>query len=372
MAATLNIALYSPYVPEHVGGGERYFFQVAATASKLGHKVTVLLRTHSKTPDEVRKKYSDLFGFDLNAVQFTQTSIGTSASFWKKLKETAAYDVFYYVTDGSLFFSLAKKNILHIQFPFSFPMKGLLNRIKLSNWSLKNSNSQFTRNVIQRFWNTTVQYVHYPCVDTTKFVPQKKEHIILSVGRFFSGEQSKMHCKRQDVMVDAFRSLSHEPTMKGWKLILAGDVDPGLDNEQYARNVAKSAAGYPIEILHKVSFSELLKLYGSASLYWHAAGYGVDENIEPTKVEHFGIAPLEAMSAGAVPLVVAKGGLPEIVENQLNGYLWDTISELQRATLHLAEDVQLRQKMSLHARERAEDFGVHQFEQVLKEMLSAA
>lgn len=370
MATPLNIALYSPYVPKHAGGGERYFFQVAASAVRMGHSVTVLVSGAEVSSTELREKYSSVFGLDLAGVRFSGTTLGSGASFFSKLRETARYDVLYYLTDGSLFFSLAKKNILHIQFPFAFPKKRMIERLKLKNWSVKNANSEFTRGVILRAWKTPVQYVHYPPVDSTVFTPRKKEHVILSVGRFFSGERSAMHCKRQDVLVEAFRSLCDRGCLTGWKLVLIGAVEPGLDNEAFAEKVSASAQGYPIEILHDVSFAELSSRYGSASMYWHAAGYGVDEYLEPTKVEHFGIAPLEAMAAGAVPLVVAKGGLRETVEHENSGFLWKTREDLEEATIRLAEDEELLRRMSVEARKRAQFFNLARFEHVLAEMLN--
>lgn len=370
MATPLTIALYSPYVPKHAGGGERYFFQVAASAVQLGHAVTVLVSDEEVSSIELRKKYSSVFGLDLKGVRFAKTGLGAGASFFFKLRETARYDVLYYLTDGSLFFSLAKKNILHIQFPFSFPKKGIIERMKLKNWSIKNANSEFTRGVILRSWKTPVQYVHYPPVDTTVFAPKKKEKVILSVGRFFSGERSAMHCKRQDVLVEAFRALCDRGRLHGWKLVLIGAVEPGLDNEIYAEKISAAAKGYPIEVLHDVSFSDLTEHYASASLYWHAAGFGVDEYLEPTKVEHFGIAPLEAMAAGAVPLVVAKGGLRETVEHESSGFLWKTLEDLEEATIRISEDADLLKRMSLAARERSQFFSLARFEQVLADMLN--
>ena len=370
MESPLTIGLYSPYVPEHCGGGERYFFQVACSAVAIGHRVIILVSSHPFHPDELRKKYESAFGLDLSGVEFQATSIGTSSPWWKKLKETRQFDVLYYLTDGSLFFSLAKKNIVHIQFPFTFSQKGLLNRLKLLNWSIRNANSAFTKRIVSRAWKTTIQFVHYPAIDTRLFLPAKKEQTILSVGRFFSGEKSGLHCKRQDLMVEAFRHLIDSNQLSGWKLVLIGSIDPGEDNVAYAQKVHDRSKSYPIKIFHEADFSLLKKYYGQAKIYWHAAGVEVDEEKEPTKVEHFGIAPLEAMSAGAVPVVVAKGGLKESVRSGVDGYLWNSVSELEDRTMELVHDEGLLHKMSDSARKRANQFGLERFSQTLQDMLS--
>lgn len=276
-----RIGLYSQYVPEHSGGGERYFFSVAEIASQQ-HDVTVLVRSDMEE-DKIREKYEKAFQFDLSQVHFKRTSIGTDKSFLKKILETAKYDVLYYLTDGSLFFSLAGKNILHIQFPFTFPLTGFVNRLKLMNWSIRNANSQFTQKTVEKAWNTKIQFVHYPYVDSTVFKPMEKEKIILSVGRFFTGEKSAVHCKRQDVLVHAFRKMSNEDHAKGWKLVLIGSIDPGEDNERYAQEVANLAKDYPVKIIHDATFDLLRQYYAHASIYWHAAGFGIDEDKEPKK-----------------------------------------------------------------------------------------
>lgn len=365
----MNIALFSPYVPEHSGGGERYFFSVCEVLSKY-HHVTVLVKDQHVNEQEIKEKYSKLFTLDLSNIHVKSSPIGTSASLVSKLLETLKYDVFYYLTDGSLFFSLSRKNVLHIQFPFTFPKSGFVERLKLFNWGVKNTNSHFTKEAIERSWNTKIGYVHYPFVDPKDFYPMEKEHIILSVGRFFTGKSSAMHCKRQDVLVDAFISLCDEGKAKDWKLVLVGSIDPGKDNEEYANEIAKKAKGYPIKILHKASFDILQKYYGHASLYWHAAGFGVDDFKEPTRVEHFGISVLEAMSSGCVPVVVRKGGMKEIIIDKENGYLFETIEELKTNSYELMQSASKRELMAKEAQKRAQTFSKDRFEKTLLEMIA--
>jgi glycosyltransferase involved in cell wall biosynthesis len=101
-------------------------------------------------------------------------------------------------------------------------------------------------------------------------------------------------------------------------------------------------------------------LYGRARLFWHAAGFGSADS-SPESSEHFGISTVEAMSAGAVPIVINKGGQPEIVEHGVSGFLWNTLDELREYTRLLAADEPLRLRMSNAARERAELFSRSRF-----------
>ena len=75
-------------------------------------------------------------------------------------------------------------------------------------------------------------------------------------------------------------------------------------------------------------FSVIKDLFGKAKIFWSASGYGVDENINPELVEHFGITVVEAMSGATIPLVYDAGGHKEIIENGVNGFLWKDKEEL--------------------------------------------
>ena len=101
-----------------------------------------------------------------------------------------------------------------------------------------------------------------------------------------------------------------------------------------------------IDFIINPSFKELTQLYSLSKIYWHAAGHEVDQEKNPEKTEHFGMTVVEAMASGAVPVVVSKGGLTEIVEDDKNGYLWDSISELVAKTHSLMSSPEILEKLS--------------------------
>ena len=365
-----RVGLYSPYVPDHAGGGERYFFSVAESVSTYADvEIFIPQSFFHENFKKYREKYENTFHLDLKDVQFVSTTIGTHTPFLQKFAETLNYDALFYITDGSFFFSGARRNIVQIQFPFMFSQKGIANRFKLMNWNIKATYSQFTKKVVERTWNTPIQYVHYPYVDLAVFKPEEKEKIILSVGRFFTGEKSGSHCKRQDLVVKMFRRMVDNNEMKGWRLVLIGGVDPGEDNGEYARSVQQLAKGYPVKIFHDAPFDLLRQYYAHASIYWHAAGFGIDQLKFPTKVEHFGLAPLEAMASGAVPIVVNKGGLPEIIEHGVNGFLCETEDDFIGYTRKMIENKNVASKLRIVARQRAGWFSKKRFDKTLKEMI---
>ncbi|MDB6070143.1 MAG: glycosyl transferase group 1, partial [Verrucomicrobiales bacterium] len=112
----------------------------------------------------------------------------------------------------------------------------------------------------------------------------------------------------------------------------------------------------PVSLEPNLPFPELRKAYQSATFFWHAAGYGHDEKKNPADAEHFGMTTVEAMAAGCIPLVINKGGQPEIVEHGVSGFVWDRPDQLLDFTRALARDPGRRAAMSLAARERAASF----------------
>lgn len=369
MSATskiLSVCLISPYVPKHFGGGERYFFSVAEYLSK-GHRVVVGIpsETELSVDDQhlIREAYERFLDLDLQFVEFVATPLFTSQKFLDKVKWTSQFDVMYYVTDGSFFFSLAKRNILHIQVPFKHQLS-LFDRLKLLNWQIKNTNSIFTKQVIERVWETKVSKVHQPFVDTNQFLPGKrKEKIILNVGRFFTG----LHTKRQDVLVKAFKKMckDYPSEMAGWRLILVGPVE----DQEYADRIQEMAQGFPIQIIHNASQEALKNLFSRAKIYWHATGYEVDEYLHPEKMEHFGITTIEAMASGCVPIVINKGGQKEIIEHGVSGYLWNERDALIEKTLACIKEEVDMADIAQHARERASTFSPESFYRKLDTMV---
>ena len=89
-------------------------------------------------------------------------------------------------------------------------------------------------------------------------------------------------------------------------------------------------------------------------------------------MEHFGIATVEAMGAGCVPLVPMSGGLPEIVEHEVSGFLCRDAQALLQHTSRLAGDELLCQKMARAARERSAFFRPETFKQRLSQLVAEA
>jgi len=209
--------------------------------------------------------------------------------------------------------------------------------------------------------------VLYPPVDIEKFTPNiSKENIILSVGRF----DNILNSKKQDILIESFIELYGQGNISDWKLILTGGSLTSPDENTYLHHLKNIAKDYPIEFYPNPSFTEIKNLYEKSKIYWHAAGYNVNQQEHPENTEHFGMAPVESMAAGLVPLVVNKGGLNEIFEDRISGYLWDTPSELVSKTQTLIQDPKLLESLSSQAIIRCRLFSKETFVNNLEKIIN--
>ncbi len=241
---------------------------------------------------------------------------------------TKKYDLIFYLSDGSIPLLGGKKNIIHMQVPFhGVGGRSLENKFKLKTIDQIIVNSQFTKKIIDQEYGVG-SLVVYPPVSLIKSpISITKQPLILSVGRF----EPSLNIKKQDILIQAFKQLS--PKIPNWSLVLAGGAKEGA--MRWVQQLKEMATGFPIEIKPNLTYTELQKLYQQATIYWHAAGYGVDEQKNPELVEHFGITTVEAISAGCLPLVVPKGGQPEIITDST--FHWQTLDELIQKTKSMIE-----------------------------------
>lgn len=337
----MKIGFYNPYF-DGFGGGERYTLTLAGHWSKV-HEVVVFWDDPNILGISEKR-----FGLDLSRIRVVP-NIFKNANIFEKLWKSRQYDLIFFLSDGSVPASFAKHNILHFQVPFP---SILADPFKLNRYDAIICNSQFTKRELDPALGQRASVIYPPVqhVPLSKTVKKKKQ--ILSVGRFTGYHQAK----KQDVLIESFKRGIDKKIFTGWELVLAGGLI--ASDEHYFESVKKSAAGLPIRILPNITNDELIGLYQSSTLYWHAAGYNVTD---PMQMEHFGITTAEAMSAGVVPLVYAAGGQLEIVEPGKNGEIWHTIDELVEKTGTLINDAKTLRALSQSAKERAMDFGEEHF-----------
>jgi len=85
-----------------------------------------------------------------------------------------------------------------------------------------------------------------------------------------------------------------------------------------------------------------------------------DACVVPSRTETLGVVLLEAMAAGCPVVAARSGGIPDIVTDGVNGYLFEPSSVdvgAIDATLRLLEEKQEREVIRQNAREEAERWG---------------
>jgi len=171
----------------------------------------------------------------------------------------------------------------------------------------------------------------YPPVDTHRFETGETQDYFFIVSRLIP-------YKRIDLAVKAFSEL-------GWKLVIAGD---GRDRE-----ALEKIAGTTVRFVGRVNDDDLKR--------WMAGARGF---LFPGE-EDFGIAPLEAMSAGVPVIAYAAGGaLDTVVENETGLFFHEpSVASLKAALEQFATRTWDKQRIRAHA----ETFDVEHFK---REMLA--
>jgi len=234
---------------------------------------------------------------------------------------------------------------------------------RLKSYDIILCNSEFTKKWIKNYWNIDAK-VLYPPVDLLfekyDLSKIKKENWICSVGRFFT----LGHGKKQEVLVEAFKKL-YNKGYKDWQLHLVGGVGNEPSSIEFVKYLKKQTAGYPIYFHFNVPRERVEEILLKSKIYWHATGYGENENKHPIKFEHFGIAPIEAISAGCIPILYKGGGLTEIIKNlglRLKEYVFLNESNLiANSTKFMSKEAKISDFINLHVIKKTKIFSLFSF-----------
>lgn len=274
---------------------------------------------------------------------------------------TKGKDLFINISFMDYSFGNAKKNIYYVHFPTQ-QRTGLFNYVLLlfQKYSLYNylpfllkervqdrlkagiypdmdkrlasydtflTHSEYVADWVEKKWHKKA-IVLYPPVKLLSITDQQiasKKNWIVSVGRFFT----LGHGKKQEVMIEAFK---RSPALnKQYELHLIGGVGKEPSSLRFVQELKEMAKGYPVFFHFNITREEMEDIMLKSKIYWHAGGFGEDREKNPIKFEHFGIAPVEAISAGCIPVLFNGGGLPEIIEKlsiDPNTHLFNSIDEL--------------------------------------------
>jgi len=363
-----QIYIYNPYWST-MGGGEKYVLILAEILSSLVGTCVAILSDQPGISKADLERFSNV---DLSGIEYriihdsnevknitTNSEIFICQSNYRVIKANSSKFVqLLQVPYGTIRPKYIMNKILH-----GHMQEGVKDvyRLKLyansrNNADLVITNSKFVAETLQKNHGIKSQ-VLYPPIQDFQLAGTEKRNIILSVGRFFRGLYND---KRYDILTEAFRQAS-SGALKGWEYHIAGSAASDHETQGMLRLLKEANRDFPIHFHINEPYASLQRLYNEASIFWHAAGYGIDETKTPEKVEHFGMTTVEAMSASCIPVVIERGGQREIVTHGKNGYMWDTLENLIFWTINIVNKRISIEKFREEARNRSLYFGLPGF-----------
>jgi len=180
----------------------------------------------------------------------------------------------------------------------------------------------------KRMYKNRQNYINETCEDEVGFI-KKDDFVITHISNF-------RPVKKVQNIIKAFCKISREVNAK---LLLVGD-GPEIS---WCKIIAEK-----LGIIDKICFAGLreniVPILNISDLY-----------MLPSQSESFGLSALEALSC-SVPVIGTKnGGLPEVVENNISGFLVDPddVDMIAGYALKILADKRLKDRMSNAARQRA-------------------
>ncbi len=389
----MKIGLYIEHgIGDGVGGAELAIAFLASAWSQV-HDVDLI---HHRPP-LTKERLSRFTPDDLSRVTIRclprEGEAGMSRNLFRRFRNardwhrnvSEGYDVFVNCTHWLPCFCHAKVGLLWVLFPIYVrpELSDEVRRLpawkrlrhaayfgtewsqRIRTYQQRTTISEFSRRWTSRRWGVDCDLVPPP-VDVD-FASRQKENVVLSVGRF----STMAHTKKQLEMVQSFRALT-DAGVSGWSYACVGGLNARAENHEYFARVKAAGDTPSISVEANVSHAHVKSLFERARIFWHATGLDDDTSSHPELAEHFGISTVEAMAAGAVPVVINKGGQPEIVQHGQSGFVWNTLDELKEYTRALIHDEDLWQRMSAAARARAQDFSRARFLRDMSERAGVA
>lgn len=388
-----KVLILNPYLST-LGGGEKEMGYFCRCLERYyNYDVTIdILVFNTYGVDVFADDYIEIenlnrqFGIRLKKTHIKKMELPMSTNWMETIqnkrkieKMSKGYDIFVNYMFLSKHIGHAKKNMYYCFFPpkrYTQELRGkgrllgfVYDLLFCATYDVFINISEYTNHWLAVFWGVRKKNkVICPPVFSEKdmkgrYLENRKKNKIVSVGRFFVGT----HSKKQLDMVGFF--IRNADKFADYEYHMVGSVSEREEDLAYLRQVQELAAQAQNVCIHvNCGYEELMTLYQEAKIFWHATGYGIDENKEPEKMEHFGITTVEAMSFGVVPVVINKGGQRETVEEGVSGYRWETEKECVDKTFRLMTDDPLRKRMAQEAVRQAKKYSVEEFEKQNREV----
>ncbi len=347
-----QLVVYSPY-PLTPGGGERLLFEVASHFSTLVGPPNVVLATPYRYSSTRTRQLEATFGFE--------DVIGSTSP----LDELDPDDCLFSLVIGNAVVppieAFGARSAYHIQFPF-WVSDALIEARR--DWLGGYDEIWVYSEFVRRNVNGLLRHyeIHAPPIrlidahavwsDASAGLPWPQRRTILSVGRFFAGG----HNKRQDVVIEAFRRIVEKGDADDLELALAGSIHPSPEGRRRLHELQRMVEGLNATFYPNIGRADLAALYERSAVLIHAAGFGVDADEFPERLEHFGITPIEAASFGCIPVVYGAGGPKEVVHRLGADTAFSTTEECVAIVTGLLRDPERATALSAHIRQSCQAY----------------
>ncbi|MBI4744263.1 MAG: glycosyltransferase family 4 protein [Actinobacteria bacterium] len=149
------------------------------------------------------------------------------------------------------------------------------------------------------------------------------------------------HKKGFDVLINSFKIISKK--FPDFDLIIAGD---GAKKDELQNLINNLDLKKQVKLMGMLPRREILNLLNGCEVF-----------VCPSRIEPFGIVNLEAMAAGK-PVIASKvDGVPEVIEDGVNGILVEpeNVNQLAESIINLLKNGDLRNRLSVNGRKIVEE-----------------
>lgn len=298
-----------------IGGGEKYLADMMRVLLDIGFEVYFFNPSDPNTVIETLKIFSLYDISKLTILSLDKINALTPGFF----------DIFILMQNVTLPIisgRISKRQWYHCQFPHDLDNVQNIENVKTlhSQWDRIIVNSSFTKKTYENIpleVSFPVNILNPLITERCNYNKEAKDGSFLTIGRIFAPSE-RANNKCHDIIIDAAIKADCELTVVGSIVI---------NHNTYAAKLKNIIKPYKnIKIITDASNNIKSKKIEKASYYVHATGLGCGDKIWQS--EHFGIAILEAMAAGCIPIVVDVGYPVTYIKHGVNGFVFSSKDEL--------------------------------------------
>jgi glycosyltransferase involved in cell wall biosynthesis len=355
----LKVGVFHPPL-NYCGGAEWVAVKITQILKNSGHEIVVL--TDEKIDEEkIKKMFGSKVQFDFNLVfpfrlfpKYIRQNVYTNAirSLYLKSKCDLIIDTHsnailpfvnityvHYPLFGFLQYDETAKVRSLIRSLFYFPYKSYERKNALDNKRLILSNSKYTNSAVRKLLSPTSRVLCPPIPESffaTDDNLKGKENLVVSFARLSPNKQLTTI------------PLIAKKTKKNINFLIIGLCEDARDLSTYneiLRLIEENDVSDRVRVKTSVPLEEAIQIFKKAKVFLH-----------PKIGEHFGIAVVEAMASGCVPIVHNSGGPKDFVPEL---FRFDNLEEATEKINKAVTD--WSPQLSMQIRELAEPFSEKSF-----------